>query len=375
MVRSVLAVGNTASVMSTIANYLPSLTVCEIPVDRPEVQQIARRRVEGPRAPVSSISWFRFMRKAAASNWAVHSELQFAPSCLQARIGYGIHVHGTTDALLLYPQTRIGKVLKSTFREALYGANYVLCHRMLWQLVRRLRGDAKVFESPVDLNQFSPGGASLRFSNNISLFSPSRIDQWKGHEIIWEALERMRNRAKVTLFQSDWGWEPFYSKLRKISPSNVRYVHVIPRAHIAEYYRGAHIVVGQMKLGHLGLSELEAAACGVPVTVFNSDGNLPFLPKRSDPLELAELLDRLIEDEAFRAGYSSKCRDHVVRHHDAARLAEQFAETVERSDLHPPQTGARLGTIANLEAGTGVELFGRILGEKSKPFLGRLLSL
>jgi hypothetical protein len=184
----------------------------------------------------------------------------------------------------------------------------------------------------------------------------------------------MKSREKVKFFQTDWGWEPYYSLLKKESPSMLRYIPVIPRSQIAEYYRGVDLVVGQMQLGYLGLAELEAAACGVPVTVYSRDPNTPFLPKRPDPAELARTIDRLLQDPDYREEYVMECMQYVKQHHDASMLAGEFDRIVQHSHR---QEGGRLGLrdLAQLELGTGLELFEDILGGPSKLLRSRLLNV
>jgi len=374
MYRDILALGNTASVMATISAYVPRMRVGCAPVPNSEVIQENDRCFRIPGVNVSSISWVRFIREACAPNTNVHAELQYSPACLRAGTQYGVHVHGTTDAELLYPRTRLGAVLKSPFRVALEHANYVLSHPMLLRAVSQIRPDVLEFPSPVETSQFSPGGDSVRMGDKICFLSPSRIDQWKGHAVIWEALRIMGHRERVQVFQSDWGWEPSYSRLRKGAPASVEFIRVIPRKRIANYYRGADVVIGQMQLGHLGLAELEAAACGVPTTVFSKDAHSPFLPKHSDPVELAAVWDRIIEDHAFRQNYVSECRKYVMEHHNAERLASRFQRIVDES----PKKGGRslqARDIFPLELGTGLECVERILGGPSGFVRARLLGL
>ena len=41
--------------------------------------------------------------------------------------------------------------------------------------------------------------------HGANLFSPGRLDRWKGQEIVWNALSLMQNGLAIRLFQSDPG--------------------------------------------------------------------------------------------------------------------------------------------------------------------------
>lgn len=343
-------------------------------MSNPEVIQLSERCFRIPGTNVSSVSWIRFIRGLGQPSPIFHAELQFAPACRRAGVSYGVHVHGVTDVQLLYPRRRIGTFLKSSFRDALLDARYVLCHEMLVDVVRPLRPDVVPFESPVDLEQFSPEGVSLRLGNGLSFLSPSRIDQWKGHGVIWKALATMKNGQGVKTFQADWGWEPYYSRLKPAAPKNVVFIPVVPRSKIADYYRGADVVVGQMHLGYLGMAELEASACGAPVVVYSKDRSTPFLPKTSDPYELARLLDALVEDEEFRRRYALECRGYVLKHHGAGKLAARFESIVGRSERTEGE-GNAARDLVQMELGTGLELAEKVLGRSSGALRKMLLGL
>ena len=187
------------------------------------------------------------------------------------------------------------------------------------------------------------------------------MDQWKGHEIIWEALRLMRNRARVTVYQSDWGWEPNYSHFKRNAPENVRFIRAVARARIAEYYRGASLVIGQMKIGHFGMTEVEAAACGVPVVVYLQDKKTPFLPKESDPRSLAEAIDGLVEDEKMRETYAESCTKYVLMTAGLGDVSRKFTGIL---DSKASTVRSRPAAKITLYPGSVFEVVGRILGER-----------
>jgi glycosyltransferase involved in cell wall biosynthesis len=376
--HNILALGNTASVLSTISRELPNLHVAYPPnIPYPVTEQGDKCFAVRELAYPLSASLVTYLHNKARTYDLFHSELQYAPACLRAGVQFGIHVHGVTDLQLLFPETPLGKLLKVPYRIALAKASYVLCHEALFDKLRVLRGDVSVLQSPVDVNEFNPTVAPVRLERGITLFSPSRIDKWKGQEVVWAAVEMMRNRDLVKVFQSDWGWEPEFSRLKSTAPPQVRFIQVIPHARIASYFMGADVVVGQMRIGYPGLAELEAASCGVPVTLYSKDPESPFLPKTPDPQALSELLDKLIEDVNFRTRYAERCRALVLTRNQADEVAYNFAALVEAASFSGTR-GYEIGLkdLAHLELGTGFEILERTIGRsESKSLRSMLLGL
>ncbi len=86
------------------------------------------------------------------------------------------------------------------------------------------------------------------------------------------------------------------------------------------------IVMGQFKLGALGMSELEAMACGKPVLSFFNypqayDEPPPIFSTR-DAEEGAEMLARLVEDQQLRKEAGEKGRAWVEKHHEYVNVAK-----------------------------------------------------
>jgi glycosyltransferase involved in cell wall biosynthesis len=161
--------------------------------------------------------------------------------------------------------------------------------------------------------------------------------------------------------------------LKSVSPKIVKYTPVIPRNRIAEYYRSASILVGQMKLGEFGMTELEATASGLAVTTFLHNRETPFIPKEDTPQALASALDELVDDKKKRTTYAKKCLEYVIKNHDAKKIARTFSKTIENVDScwH----GEHMD-FAEIGFGSAFELSQRIVGKNAAASLRqRLLGL
>ena len=359
---SMLALGDTASVMPSLAQVMDGLYVA-FPTNVTSVvlQRNEKCIAASPLNYPLSVTCYRFIKEMSARFSLFHAELGYAPACQAAGVEYGVHLHGVTDIDLLFPKSHLGGLLKTRYREALRGASYVVCHPAVLEKALRLRPDAVAMPMPIDTGQFNERVPRHAFEGDFPIFSPSRMDQWKGHDLIWEALSLMRNRDRAVVYQSDWGWEPRYSYLKQHAPPNVRFIPLVPRQEMASYYAGACIVLGQMQIGEFGMTELEAAACGAPVLAYLKDPETPFVPKRRDAKSLAEAIDALIDDPKGRREYARRCRSYVLERTDRREAAYLLSRVVASGDRPRPHQGRG---IDGLFWGSGFEIVGRAIGER-----------
>jgi glycosyltransferase involved in cell wall biosynthesis len=108
---------------------------------------------------------------------------------------------------------------------------------------------------------------------------------------------------------------------------------------LVELYQKASVFVQTSHEEGLGLSVLEAMACGLPVvtTVSGTNHEIVVPPNErvvDDPEALAEALVGLLEDPGRRAAVGAANRRHVERHHElgtqCARMGAAFAEVEAR---------------------------------------------
>jgi glycosyltransferase involved in cell wall biosynthesis len=307
-------------------------------------------------------SRIRALKKLANDYDFFHAELDYAVDCLHAGVRYGVAVQGIDVVSSLFPKSIIGSLLRPGYKDAIQKAAYVVvATKNLLPWVRRVRADAFWVPSPVDLEMFKPERSPQR--GIMRLFCPSRLDRWKGHEIIWKALVRL-GRKDLEVLQVDWGWEPYYTHLKRTAPSFVRFVPLIPHRQTVKYYNEAHLTLGQMKLGSPGMAELEAAACLCPVTCYCTQESAPFLPNRSDPETLAALLWKLLDDADYRDEYTRKCHEYIREIHGATKVSKIWDDiwTLAARSAVAPKTSFRW--IAYSILGEARHVMLKTLGEK-----------
>jgi glycosyltransferase involved in cell wall biosynthesis len=280
-----------------------------------------------------------------------HAELGYATTCLMAGVPYGVYVLGTAEYDALFSSKPLKVIFRRSFKEALSSANYVLATP--GTLERRaalsIRQDVGYIGTPVDDSKFEP---SLRrkwpesSAEKITLLSPHRIQTLKGHDLIWKAIETMKNRGRVDVLQPKWGFGDFYKEMLQTAPPEVRFVPVVAQDRMPEMYAKADIVLGQMnEQGVYGTTEIEAALIGLPVTTFvpavATHGPSPFLPSVRSAVELARVLDKLIEDLAFREEYSTRCRSYALFVHGTSEVKERYIALWNSSDAQAKKSTFR----------------------------------
>ncbi len=335
--------------MPTLSNFMPELRVaCQIKHPALEINSNCTflRQLRYPLTLNSS----REIARLSESYDLFVAEYLFSVDCWRAGVDYGVYIHGIPDASLLYSRSPIGRIVSILFRKAVADASFVVVSTPnLLRYLKPIRPDVAVVESPIDTSRFNEAVHSGKpESARLVALSLQSLNRHKGIEVIWEAIRRMKNRERIGVLQCDWGMEPEYFGLKESAPDQVSFVPLLPHGRIIEYYGRADIVIGQMKLGILSMIELEAAACGLPVAVFNPDPRKPFLPRSNSSVSLADLLDRLVDDREFRESYSRKCRDYVVQNHEVGKVASRWNELLG--------TRKRVKRTAHLSAGAFASL-------------------
>ena len=188
-----------------------------------------------------------------------------------------------------------------------------------------------------------------REKSKFTFLSPQRIGLAKGIDIIWKALDLCKSDFEV--LQVEWFLgqrtdeeKEINKKLVESRPSQVKLIPVIKREELPRFYASVDAVIGEMKRGEGSAIEKEATYCKKPTlcyydpkTKFSFDGKLVssvFLPHSTDPKELADLIDRLVESTEFREKLAKDEYEFVKKvfdpHKDASQWDELFANLQAR---------------------------------------------
>jgi glycosyltransferase involved in cell wall biosynthesis len=242
-----------------------------------------------------------------------------------------VHIHWLSQGV-------VGLLLGRPFFAQAHGSDLLLNMRnpTLRMVTRAVLKKAKiVFYVTPDLVTYAPGFEDkfLYLPNAVQVHDPAepaptklaraliftQLHTRKGVEQIFPAVERLSRSVEVTAL--DYG--PLAGEYMHRYGGTVRFVQPVPHEQIGSFLTQFDIVIGQMKQGSLGLSELEAMAAGRPVITGLHPSNYrddpPPVIAASRPDDIAAAVERLRDDQVELARLSREGRDWVRRNHSFAR--------------------------------------------------------
>ncbi len=248
---------------------------------------------------------------------------------LVSRIPFIVHCRGS-DVRYRLKQPFFHSALKFILRQAAG----VLCSTPdLLPIIQSVRPDALFFPGPVDTEQFAPGENEQASPWTILLFA--RLDAIKGCEIAVQGIARFAERhPEVGVKLLDWG--PETEKYKRCYGGRFEFVPFVAPELVQRLICSADVVVGQVFLGALGMSELQAMSCAKPViTSFRYEEAYPAPPplcQVTTAQEVDEHLEHFFQHPEAATELGQKARRWVINHHSHQFLAVKL-EMLYRSIL------------------------------------------
>jgi glycosyltransferase involved in cell wall biosynthesis len=207
------------------------------------------------------------------------------------------------------------------------------------------RRRVEVLHHGIDLHTFTPGppNAAVRAALARRPADPivgilGRIDPEKGVNVLLDAIGRLDARfgvqcAVIGAPMRDASWaERLLAEARDQLGERVRVVP--PRRDVADVLRALDVVVNASSAEPLGLTLIEAQACGVPVIATTgggaaevvADGETGLLVPPGDAGALAGAVSRLLGDPDLRSGLGRAGRRRALRCFDQETYADRLAD-------------------------------------------------
>jgi glycosyltransferase involved in cell wall biosynthesis len=258
-------------------------------------------------------------------HWAPYGALDFV-----SKIPIVVHCHGS-DVRYRLRQPIFRSLLRSVFRRAAC----VLCITPdLLPVVQEVCPNVQFSPAPIDTHRFMPAPANDSSTSRawtVLLFA--RLHPNKGSEIAMQGLASFAQQHRdIRVKVLDAG--PLRNAFRQRYDEIFEFIPPVAASKVESLIHDADAVVGQLALGAMGLSELQAMSCGKPVVASfryeDAYNDSPPLCQASTPDEVHEHLEYLLRHpgEAQRLGV--RARDWVITYHDLQKLADRL-ETLYQS--------------------------------------------
>lgn len=207
----------------------------------------------------------------------------------------------------------------------------VLCSTPnILESIQDLTQNKRYLPNAIDVSAFKSVVCSDKLSQSVLCWV--KLESAKGIKTIFQTA---RTLPKLEFHIPNTGLTGERELYQHRKPPNIRLIPSVPHSDVPKLICRYPIVLGQFKLGTIGVSELEAMACGKPLIGFwNTKYDVHYgepcpILSSTDPKEISELIEEHIGDTSL----GSRCRNWVERYHSidvvVEKLLDAYAEAIE----------------------------------------------
>lgn len=267
----------------------------------------------------------RAFRRGGFTNLHVHYAT-FALIADVAGLDYSLHLHG--GDILRDAAGRKGAIVKRAVARA---RRVVVSTPDLLTHARRLRGDAIYCPNPMEL---PPERTRRRGGRAPRVILLSKLDPRKGLEQQLVVLRDLRNAVPELRFSFlSHGALPIAERERygrELALLGGTPLPQLPREEFLELLWEHDLALGQLEVGALGMSELEALATGLPVIAdARAHDAIGMTPPVIPPARaVSEVLRMWRDDGAAWSAIGARGRAYVARHHDPETVLRSLRQAI-----------------------------------------------
>lgn len=273
--------------------------------------------------PARAMEWVDLLRKIHAGKYEL-AHIHYAYLGNVGALGgvpYILHCHGTD----LRESTAFTRPL---IRNALRHARHVFYSTPdLARYLHDLRPDAEFLPNPIDTRAFD---IEKPPSEAHDVFICCGLTEVKGVERIYNACRRLAVRRPDVRFTAI-GEGPVAREFEALG--NVTLLPRQPRSRFPGIINAHAVVLGQARLGAIGMAELEAMSCGRPVVTWFNQPHVyaeePPCIRAVDGYDLAQAVIQLVDDPSLRDSLGVAARAWIQRYHGLDEVVARV-ETVSR---------------------------------------------
>jgi glycosyltransferase involved in cell wall biosynthesis len=134
-------------------------------------------------------------------------------------------------------------------------------------IAKRYREDAEYLPNPIDTELFYPKPPTFESDKKRVLIAGDSNWNVKGTNIAIKALSKIKEKIEVSIIQHGRDFNKTTALALSLGLS-LKVLPKVPHGKLNEYYWAADVVIDRFALGSLGVTSLEAIACGRPVLVY-----------------------------------------------------------------------------------------------------------
>lgn len=276
-------------------------------------------------APLRLLNWIDIARQIRHGDFdAVHIHYAYLGVIgVIGRFPYVLHCHGD-DVRDLAQRVR-RPIIELALKRA---AHVYYATPDLWPQLEAIRPDAEFLPNPIDTDLFRP---TQMEEGGPDIFIACSLNANKGVENILEACELIvaaRPNVRITALAGGEQTRAFDDF------AQVTLVTYQPRTKLPALVGRHRVIIGQAHNGAIGMTELEAMACGRPVvTHFVYDDAYdepPPLVRAHSGEEIAAAALQLLDEPQRAQEIGCASRTWIEHNHDVRKISERLEAEFER---------------------------------------------
>ncbi len=229
----------------------------------------------------------------------------------------------------IYKMTKFTVVCPSQWLQKQVGASILKSH------------DSRIIPYGIDMEMFCPGKKEqirtklgLPADKQIIMFAAhgGLNDARKGGKFLIEALEKLHEQYPKLLLLNIGTYDHSVADYLPVSRINLPFIN--DQQKLADYYRAADLFVAPSLAENVGLTIIEASACGTPVVAF-ATGGIPeviehlqtgYLAQRGNSNELAQGIACFLDNSDVRQRVGIGARERVGKRYSNPRMVDDYIQ-------------------------------------------------
>jgi len=302
--------------------------------------------------------------------WTLHDPLAFTGGCYNTDDCSGWQhdwcAHCPLDepgALVNKPQRQLMQLLKASIYKMIDFTAVCPSKWLQKQVGSSIlkNHDVRLIPYGIDLGIYCPGHKQeLRAKLGLPADQPLIMfaahggfnDPRKGGKFLIEALQKIHDKYPKLLLLNIGTFDESVTRCLPVQHIDLPFIN--DKQKLAEYYQAADLFITPALAENLGLTAIEASACGTPVVAFNVGGTpeiishkeTGYLAKKGDSDDLAQGITYFLDDEVLRQSAGEAARQRAVENFNDQRMVNEYTQLYEEIKRTKGWTiGAHLSTI------------------------------